>query len=359
MLARAALVVLLFAASARAVEFRDAVEAQKKGDLPRVVEILDEYLPTHPRDVRGYALRGLALVNLQQHERALADANKAIELRPKDLARDYLVRGRAYLGLRKLDEALADLNKAVELAPNYTEAYFYRGAAFHDRGEFEPAISDFHKCIEFDAEHPETFVMRGRCQFQLGVKCEVVTMRNGDQVYPVQRCSLVDRDKVEMAIADYGRALELDANHVPAYEYRSLAYHVLDDCAKALADDKARCRLTPDNAEQLNAVAWRLATSPDETLRDGKTAVEFAERACELSKRKEWRFLDTLAAALAETKRFRRAAEAQQEAIGLLGDDVPAELKQSFVDRLTLYQQRKPYHQPAAPAPPAAASPAP
>jgi hypothetical protein len=50
-------------------------------------------------------------------------------------------------------------------------------------------------------------------------------------------------------------------------------------------------------ASALNARAWRWATSPDETVRNGKQAVADAARACKLT---EWRnpaYLDTLAAA--------------------------------------------------------------
>jgi tetratricopeptide (TPR) repeat protein len=76
----------------------------------------------------------------------------------------------------------------------------------------------------------------------------------------------------------------------------------------------------PENAGSLNNLAWFLATCPDATVRDGKRAALLARRACELSDRQNSSFLDTLAAALAESGDFQAAIETQREAIGLLSN---------------------------------------
>ena len=96
----------------------------------------------------------------------------------------------------------------------------------------------------------------------------------------------------------------------------------------------------PDDAFTLNGLAWVLATCPDASLRDGKMAVETATRACELSKWTEASFLDTLAAAYAETGDYTTAVRWQREAIAKLsaGDPTQAE----FSDRLQLYGSNKP-----------------
>jgi membrane associated rhomboid family serine protease len=61
------------------------------------------------------------------------------------------------------------------------------------------------------------------------------------------------------------------------------------------------------NANVLNSVAWRLATSVHDHLRDGVKAVVFATRACELDGWKNPAILDTLAAAHAESGNFEEA----------------------------------------------------
>jgi Flp pilus assembly protein TadD len=96
----------------------------------------------------------------------------------------------------------------------------------------------------------------------------------------------------------------------------------------------------------LNNLAWRWATSKNSEERDGRAAVRFAEKAVELTNRKELGFVDTLAAAYAETGQFDKAVSAETEAISLLksSPSTPA-VEAMLVDyqgRLDLYRQQRP-----------------
>ena len=55
------------------------------------------------------------------------------------------------------------------------------------------------------------------------------------------------------------------------------------------------------SASDQNALAWSLATNADPNLRDGTAAVVFAEKAVAATNRKHVGYLETLAAAYAET----------------------------------------------------------
>ena len=61
----------------------------------------------------------------------------------------------------------------------------------------------------------------------------------------------------------------------------------------------------PKNSGVLNNLAWVLATSPDDNLRDGKRAIELAKQACEVTEYKQAHILSTLAAGYAEIGRLR------------------------------------------------------
>jgi len=75
---------------------------------------------------------------------------------------------------------------------------------------------------------------------------------------------------------------------------------------------------------------------------DGTIAVAFAEKAVAATNRKNVSYLDTLAAAYAETGQFVKAISIQQEAIALTqrGDDT-----KDLASRLMLYESHSPFRE--------------
>jgi len=93
-----------------------------------------------------------------------------------------------------------------------------------------------------------------------------------------------------------------------------------------------------------NQQAWNWATSRDPRSRDGKKAVEWATIACKMTEWKCALYLDTLAAAYAETRDFNAAIKWQERALELLARD-DKESRKDFGARLRQYQANWPYHQ--------------
>src|SRR5262249_17914889 len=91
----------------------------------------------------------------------------------------------------------------------------------------------------------------------------------------------------------------------------------------------------------LDAISWIYATSPNKSLRNGKEAVHYAKRACELDGWKHWGDSSDLAAAYGEGGDFDKAVDFQQKAI----EAMPAKGKQFDQQnaRLRLYQEHQPY----------------
>jgi serine/threonine protein kinase/tetratricopeptide (TPR) repeat protein len=97
-------------------------------------------------------------------------------------------------------------------------------------------------------------------------------------------------------------------------------------------------------AEDLNALAWKLATDHDARVRNGTNAVTLAAQAVVKTERKEPGFLDTLAAAYAEVGDFNKAVAVQREAVALNND---TNRVQELESHLKLFESGKPYHEPA------------
>jgi Flp pilus assembly protein TadD len=91
-----------------------------------------------------------------------------------------------------------------------------------------------------------------------------------------------------------------------------------------------------------NSLAWVLATAPKASTRDGKKAIDYAMKACELSNWTDSETVSTLAAAYAETGDFDNAIKWQRKYL-----EYPNLTGSVYVDdrdRLALYEARKPYH---------------
>jgi tetratricopeptide (TPR) repeat protein len=92
----------------------------------------------------------------------------------------------------------------------------------------------------------------------------------------------------------------------------------------------------------LNDRAWSLATSEISSERDGHSAIAFAEQAVAETHRTNAVFLETLAAACAETGQFTNAVSVQLEAIALTTND---NAKQDCSSRLRIYESNGVYRQ--------------
>jgi 4-amino-4-deoxy-L-arabinose transferase-like glycosyltransferase len=97
----------------------------------------------------------------------------------------------------------------------------------------------------------------------------------------------------------------------------------------------------PNWPEVLNNVAWILATHPDRKFRDGNQAVQLAQRAVQLTERKETSFLDTLGAAYAEAGRWPAAVKTMERAVELAGAAGQNEMAIKLRTRLEAYRSKQ------------------
>jgi tetratricopeptide (TPR) repeat protein len=187
-------------------------------------------------------------------------ANRAVELDPKD-ASALNTRGWIYYKLKDLKKATDDFDKAIQFAPKLALPYTNRGVVYTELKQYENAIKDFNRSLALQPAIAIVFINRGNAWMNSG---------------------------------DYARAKE--------------------DYAKAL-------ELAPKIPESQAAMAWFLATCPDDKFRDGKQAVELATKLCEDPNVVDTNYLHTLAAAQAEAGNFEAAVKAGEQAVAKATDD--------------------------------------
>jgi RNA polymerase sigma factor (sigma-70 family) len=243
------------------------------------------------------------------------DGGAAPQGNPQDAAA-YLKRGRIYLNQGDYDQAIADFNQALQLDPKSAGAYFSRGRANKLKGNYDQALADYNQAIQFNPQMVAAYVNRG-------------------QIYNMA-------DRYDDAIADFNQALQRDPERPIPYLDRGVAYGAKSDYDKAIADFSSALALDSDFSPAYNNLAWLLATCPQPAFRDGKKAVEYATKACELSQWSNINQIDTLAAAYAEAGDFENAVKWESQV--LTTPNLASEDAAIAKDRLALYQAHQPYH---------------
>jgi tetratricopeptide (TPR) repeat protein len=104
--------------------------------------------------------------------------------------------------------------------------------------------------------------------------------------------------------------------------------------------------IEPEYPVALNNLAWVLATSADDALRDGGKAVDLAEKANRLTGGNNAQFLVTLAAAYAEAGRLAEAVQTANRALQLAEASADNALVKLLRTHLQLYQSGSPLQKP-------------
>ena len=188
------------------------------------------------------------------------------------------------------DQALAEFQKSLRINARDAGTHFYLGLFLAERGQLDEAIRHLRSSLRLSPQNPGA-------EANLG-----------------------------LALAGEGRTLEARIHYRQALE------------------------IEPDFIEAQNDLAWSLATHPDAAKRDGAEALTLAKRCCEATNHNDATYLDTLAAASAETGDFPAAARWAQAALAHAGGD--AGLTKDVNARLAAYQRGEAWREPEPPLPP-------
>jgi tetratricopeptide (TPR) repeat protein len=277
------------------------------------VRHFDELIRKRPTP-QAYHHRGIARLALRDPRGALADFNQAIAAGLKEPG-VYINRGVAHERAGDLQAALKDSSQAIELDPANARAYDNRSGVLAALGQYDASLVDSNRAIDIDPGFAEAWNNAG-------------VTRRLKREYP-------------KAVANYTRAIEIEPDYAAAYANRGFAHKQLGRLAEAVADYTQAIRLDAEAPGAHNDFAWMLAVCRDEAFRDAEAAVQHAQRACEISEFKNADYLDTLAAALAASGDFERAAEFARKARDIAKEDARPPIER----RLALYESAQPYQE--------------
>ncbi|PYJ11903.1 MAG: hypothetical protein DME93_08900 [Verrucomicrobia bacterium] len=284
------------------------------------------------------------------------------------------------------DEAITHYRQAVALRPNYAEAHYNLGRALAEKGEFEDAIAHYEKALAINPADAEahnnlgaTLFMKARVddaithyQKALAIRpdyseasCNLANalLSKGDMDGAIIRymacvallpnqaeaqynlaSALLRKGRTDEAIDHYRKTLELHPENADAHANLGSAFLAKNRIQDAILQYRDALRIAPGNVAAQSNLAWLLATSRDQSLRNGPEAVRLAEQASRLTGGTRPVILRMLAAAYAETGHFSEATETAQQALQLANGQGNTVLVDALRREIALYQSGRPYH---------------
>jgi protein O-mannosyl-transferase len=256
----------------------------------------------------------------------------------------------AYLDKNRIDDAIAQAQKAVRAQPNSAEAHGTLGASLARKGKPDEAALELRKALQLNPKLRRANYNLGNCMLQEGRVDEAVARYEQElriqPNFPEGQNNLANalfrQNRPEAAFEHLQTALALKPDYAEARNNLAIALSQRGDMRNALEQWRTSLQLQPDNLEAHCNLAWVFATSADASIRDGAQSVQHAERALQLSDRKNARIWRLAAAAYAEAGRFDDAVKAAQNGLALAENENNADLVRTLQENLELFQARQP-----------------
>ena len=120
-----------------------------------------------------YNNRGIAYFKKAKYDRALADFESSIKLKPQQ-AKVYFNRGMVHAKKGSLTLAIAEFDKAIELGPRLAVAYLERGRAYFNKRRYSRAIADFTEVIKIQPRDATAYNNRGATYARMGMRAKAI-----------------------------------------------------------------------------------------------------------------------------------------------------------------------------------------
>jgi len=279
--------------SSPAVELDRFTKAKTAANIPEFVNVTPDAIKTIRQqfvDGESYFRAGLAAFTIEDFDAAERAYRMALSFDPNH-AEAIQGLGVVLAIKEKFDEAETYFLKAIEVNPDCAGAYKDLGSTRGRQGKFQEAIDPLRQALRITPDDAECHMMLGTTLSGIGqVKEGQVHLDMAIRLDPVHTGARASVDTAD----DFLRAGKLVE---AANQYRS-------------ALEKG-----PDYVPALVGLASIRATAEEDGLRDGRTAVALAERACVLTRYSDAAALAVLAAAHAENGQFPNAVSVAERAL--------------------------------------------
>lgn len=171
----------------------------------------------------AYNMRGTFRYLKGDHEDALNDISKSLELDPK-MIQSHIKRASMHLELGEKDLAHQDFQAAEAVDKDDPDIYYHRAQLNFILGHYSDAQKDYQKSIDLDKDFIFSHIQLGVTQYKLGsIASSMATFRRCiksfervPDVYNYYGEILLDQQKYQEAIEKFETAIEMERQQRPA-----------------------------------------------------------------------------------------------------------------------------------------------
>ena len=307
--------------SAAAIRARALVYADLK-EWEKALEDFKTAMLLEPDHVATLEAEALVLGRLKRYDEAMKCLDRVEELQPDSIS-PYRLRAQLLSMQSKYDEAAAELEKALKKKPGDPVVLLLLANIHEQAGNMDAALADIDRLIEKNPKLPMARRMRillliqNKKYDQASAELEKLIKKDPEDIDLQAQLAMLysAMHQPAKAVEVYDKVLQKEPDNFDALRGKADAFLALGKHAEAISIYDKALKIDPENSGVLNNLAWVLATSPKDDLRDGKRAVKLATKACEETDYKAGHILSTLAAAYAETGDFETARKWSAKAV--------------------------------------------
>jgi len=192
-----------------------------EGKYEEALEFYTQAIETWEGNWVAYNSRSMVYREQGELEKALADLNNAEKIENFDKKLVYENRANLKYDMKDYSGSLNDYNKLIAINSTNSNYYGNRADCFRNLGDLDKAFADYDKTVELDSTNYLAIFQRGKIRLK--------------------------KQDITSAIEDYNKALKINEND-NIYVARGIAYGIMIDYQKSIADFDKALEINPQNA---------------------------------------------------------------------------------------------------------------
>ncbi len=338
-----------------------------RGDPGRAVEYFESALAMQPQANSIHYQLAMAHRQLGDVEKAREHLQKRgsqqpdfpdpilEELRELKTGKQFFwSQGTIALSEGRFGEAAEAFRKMVAADPAEPIAHMDLGTALLQLGDVSGALTEYHEALRLSSRNPRLHYNLGLAYtLQKAHPKALEHYRTAVNLDPDLEKAHFNAANLLMRLQDqgqaerhYARVVELNPSDTFSRFMQAMAFVRLRNYQEARSLLEESHRAFPEDIDITHALARLLAASPDDTVRDGRLALEFVREVFNAQQDIAFEHVETLAMAFAEARQFEKAAQVQLEMIQEVSQGGRGDLAALLEDNLSRYQKGQACRQP-------------